>query len=250
MKFMQQLSVISLLSVAALCAPAQSASYVTAAINDRHRPQDPELDARRHPRELVEFAQVKPGDVVVDLVPGSGYFTRIFSAIVGPRGHVVAIWPIEYARVDDDEVRAMQALAKDPHYSNVTLLMQPAAQLVVPMKADLVWICENLHDYPDRFMGSVQPAALARSILQSLKPHGLLVVVDHAAEYGSGLRDTERTHRIDPVLVKSQVESAGFSFDGESAVLHNTRDTHRLVVFDPRVRGYTDQFVFRFRVPD
>jgi predicted methyltransferase len=250
MKFMQQLSVISLLSVAALCAQAESASDVTAAINDRHRPYDPGLDARRHPGELVEFAQVKPGDVVVDLVPGSGYFTRIFSTIVGPRGHVYAIWPREYARIDDDEVRAMQALSKDPHYPNVTVLMQPAAQLAVPMKADLVWISENLHDYPDRFMGQVQPAALARSILQSLKPHGLLVVVDHAAESGSGLRDTERTHRIDPVLVKSRVESAGFSFDGESAVLHNTSDTHRLPVFDPRVRGHTDRFAFRFRAPD
>jgi predicted methyltransferase len=249
-KFIQQLSVVSLLSVAALCAHAEVGSYVTAAINDPHRPHDAQLDARRHPSELVEFAQVKPGDVVVDLVPGGGYFTRIFSAIVGPRGHVYAIWPNEYARVDGDEVRAMQALAKDPHYSNVTVLMQPAAQFVVPMKADLVWISQNLHDYPDRFMGSVQPAALARSILQSLKPHGLLVVVDHAAEYGSGLRDTEKTHRIDPVIVKSQVESAGFSFDGESAVLRNISDTHRLVVFDPTVRGHTDQFAFRFRAPD
>jgi predicted methyltransferase len=250
MKFTQQLSVVSLLSLAVFCAHAEVASYVSAAISDPHRAHDAELDDRRHPSELAEFARIKPGDVVVDLVPGGGYFTRIFSAIVGPRGHVYAIWPNEYARVDGDEVRATRALSKDPHYSNVTVLMQPAAQFTVPVKADLVWISQNLHDYPDRFMGSVQPAALAGSILHSLKPHGLLVVVDHAAEYGSGMRDTEKTHRIDPLIVQSQVESAGFSLDGESTVLRNTSDTHRIVVFNPAVRGRTDQFVFRFRAPD
>ena len=113
----------------ALCSAALAVipSYVNGALSDPARGKDAEADARRHPAELVSFAQVKPGETVVDLLPGTGYFTRIFSQIVGPRGHVYAIVANEYAKEDADEVAVMQALVKDPHYSNVTLLMQPAA---------------------------------------------------------------------------------------------------------------------------
>jgi predicted methyltransferase len=45
------------------------------------------------------------------------------------------------------------------------------------------------------------------------------------------------------------MEAAGFKFDGESAVLHNPADTHTANVFDPSIRGRTDQFVYRFKKP-
>jgi predicted methyltransferase len=79
----------TLISNTSMATPA----YVLQAVADPHRSADVAIDAWRHPVELAEFAQVKPGDTVVDLVPGSGYFTRIFSQIVGPRGHVYAVWP-------------------------------------------------------------------------------------------------------------------------------------------------------------
>jgi predicted methyltransferase len=89
------------------------------------------------------------GETVVDLIPGTGYFTRIFSQIVGPRGHVYAIWPSEYDKENPEQGVMLQALAKDPHYSNVTLLIQPAAHLSLPVQADVVWTSQNYHDYPD-----------------------------------------------------------------------------------------------------
>ena len=86
----------------------------------------------------MEFASVKPGDIVVDLVPGSGYFTRIFSRIVGPKGHVYAVWPIEYARIDGDEVEVVKEMADDPAYSNVTVLVEPAASFSIsPVRCEL-----------------------------------------------------------------------------------------------------------------
>jgi predicted methyltransferase len=229
---------------------AAPAGYVAEAVSDAHRGRDTEADARRHPVELAEFAGLKPGDTVVDLVPGSGYFTRIFSRIVGPKGHVYAVWPSEYARVDGDEVRTVQQLAADPYYANVTVLVQPAAKFSIPAKADVVWTSQNFHDYLCRFMGPVDPELLARSILQALKPRGVFVVVDHAAQEGSGLRDTEAMHRVDPQLVKTSVTAAGFRFDGESRVLRNPADAHEVLVFDPAIRGHTDQFAYRFRAPD
>jgi predicted methyltransferase len=241
--------VAALLGILCSTALAVTASYVSSALSDPARGKDAEADARRHPAEIMTFTQVKPGEIVVDLIPGAGYFTRIFSDIVGPRGHVYAIVPSEYAKEDADEVALMQALVKDPHYSNVTLLMQPAAQFDVPAKADLVWTSQNYHDYPDKFMGPTDPKTLNDAVFRALKPGGLFVVVDHVAEAGSGMRDTDTLHRIDPQTVKQQVTAAGFKFDGASQVLRNPADNHTLKVFDPAVRGHTDQFIFRFRKP-
>jgi predicted methyltransferase len=234
-----------------MCLPAGAAApaYVTAAVADPARAKDIQADTRRHPEALAVFAQVKPGDTVVDLIPGGGYFTRIFSAIVGPKGHVYAIWPSEYAKVDGDEIPTIAALAKDPHYANVTMLTQPAGRFAIPAKADVVWTSQNYHDYPDKFMGPTDPAVLNKAVFAALKPGGVFIVIDHVAEAGSGLRDTDTLHRIDPQIVKAQVTAAGFEFDGESAVLANPADTHKVKVFDPAVRGHTDQFAFRFRKP-
>ena len=222
-------------------------AYVTAAINDPARAKDAADDARRHGAELVAFTRVKPGDTVVDLIPGGGYWTRLFSAIVGPKGHVYAIWPNEYAKEAVDDVAAMRALAKTAHYANISVILQPAAQFSIPTKADVVWTSQNYHDYPDKFMGPTDPAILNRAVFNALKPGGEYVIVDHVAEAGSGLRDTDTLHRIDPAVVKAQVPAAGFVFDGESTVLRNPADTHKIKVFDKSIRGHTDQFAYRFK---
>ena len=113
----------------------------------------------------------------------------------------------------------------------------------------MVFTAQNYHDYPDEFMGPTDPAVLNKAVYDALKPGGLYIVIDHVAEAGSGLRDTETLHRIDPALVKQQVEAAGFEYRAESDILRNEADDHTLKVFDPSVRGKTDQFVYRFRKP-
>ncbi len=98
-------------------------------------------------------------------------------------------------------------------------------------------------------MGPTDPKLLDAAVFNALKPGGVFVVVDHVAEAGSGLRDTNTLHRIDPAVVMAQVPAAGFTFDGKSDVLHNPADDHKLKVFDSAIRGHTDQFAFRFRKP-
>lgn len=222
-------------------------AYIHAAIADPARNADTQADARRHPAELAAFAQVRPGDTVVDLIPGSGYFTRIFSKIVGQKGHVYAVWPSEYANEAADDVTATKAMAGKPEYANVSVIVQPAANFAIPTKADVVWTSQNYHDYPDKFMGKIDPASFDRQVYAALKPGGVFVVVDHVADAGSGMRDTDTLHRIDPAIVKMQVTSVGFKFDGASDVLRNPADKHKTTVFDKSIRGHTDQFVYRFR---
>lgn len=229
--------------------PVAIPSYVTAALADPAREMHRATDARRHPAELIAFAGVKPGDRVLDLIPGDGYWTRIFSRIVGPEGRVYAVWPKNYADVAQGNVTTLREIAASPDYSNVRVEVQPTPVLAASEPLDVVWTSQNYHDYPDEFMGRTDPAQLNRAVFQMLKPGGTWFIIDHAAAPGSGMRDTERLHRIDPATVRQQVEAAGFEYVGESRVLHNAADTHALPVFDPVVRGHTDQFVMRFRKP-
>ena len=241
---------LTLALLGAAVADAQTIpAYVKAAVADPGRGDDAQADARRHPAELATFAEVKPGDSVVDLIPGNGYFTRVFSKIVGPKGQVYAIWPNEYAKVDSDDVATIAALAKNPAYANVSMILEPGAAFSTPKPVDVVWTSQNYHDYPDKFMGNIDPSVLDKAVFAALKPGGLFIVVDHVAEAGSGSRDTDTLHRIDPALVRKQVEAAGFVFEGESNVLRNPADTHKLKVFDKTIRGHTDQFAYKFRKP-
>lgn len=238
-----------------LAAPAVAAdvpgvpAYVTAAVNDPARAADRHDDARRQIEAVMSFADVKPGQSVLELDPGSGYWTRVFSAIVGPQGHVYTVWPNEMAKFSAKSYANWQKLAATPHYANVSLLRQPAAALSAPTKVDLVFTAQNYHDYHDPFMGPVDMAKFDKVVFDALKPGGLFVVIDHVAPAGSGLADTNTVHRIDPAVVKQEVEAAGFVFDGESAALRNSADPHTASVFDKSIRGHTDQFVYRFRKP-
>ena len=224
-------------------------AYVRNAVADPARKLDASNDARRQVAALMTFAEVKPGQKVVDLIPGSGYFSRVFSAIVGPKGKVYGIWPDAYDKESGSDSDNLRKLAGEPHYANISVLVQPAAQFSTPEPVDLVFTSQNYHDYPDKFMGSLDPVAFDKQVFAALKPGGLFVVVDHVAPAGSGMRDTDTLHRIDPAIVKKQVESAGFVFDGESNVLRNPKDPHDIKVFDKSIRGHTDQFVYRFRKP-
>ncbi|KRE99551.1 methyltransferase [Frateuria sp. Soil773] len=228
---------------------AVSSQTIAAVLADPARKADAAADARRKAADILAFSEVRPGGRVLDLIPGGGYFSRIFSAAVGPQGRVYAVFPIAYERAEPGFADKLREVARQPHYRNIEVLLQPADALAAPAPVDLVFTSQNYHDYPDKFMGNVDPATLDRQVFDALRPGGLFVVIDHAAEAGSGMRDTDTLHRIDPAVVRQQAEAAGFVLDGQLDVLRNPADTHARSVFDKSIRGRTDQFVYRFRKP-
>jgi predicted methyltransferase len=222
----------------------------TAAVADKGRPEaDTKRDADRKPAEMLEFAGVKPGQTVVDLIPGGGYFTRIFSKAVGPKGTVYAVGGPPRPSQDPSKpapTPAQDTIAADANYSNVKSIHAPlAGGLSIPTKADVVWTAQNYHDVKN--VPNIDMLTFDKGIYDALKPGGVFVVLDHAAAPGATVTNT--LHRIDPAVVKKEVEAAGFKFEGESKVLANAADDHSKAVFDPSLRGHTDQFIYKFRKP-
>jgi predicted methyltransferase len=232
-------------------APPRLPNYIAGAILDKARPaEDVARDPDRKPAEMIYFADVKPGSVVVDVVPGKGYFTRVFAKVVGPKGHVYAYFPTEIDSMLKGKPPSVTAVTNDTaNYPNTSLIHAPLAKFAVPRAPDVVWTSQNYHDFHDSFFGPVDVAAVNKAIYNALKPGGVYVVLDHVAAAGSGLRDTETLHRIDPETVKKEVTAAGFEFVGEYARLRNPADPHTKNVFDPSIRGKTDQFIYKFRKP-
>lgn len=230
-------------------AVAASSPQIQAALADPARPAaDRDRDASRHAAELMAFARLKPGQKVADYMPGGGYFTRIFSAAVGPKGHVYATFPDFMAKFETKEVAAVTAIAADPHYRNVTLQTIPGGSFTTPAKLDLIWTSQNYHDLQFG-LGHEQIIALDRAILADLKPGGVFVVIDHVAAPGAGWTVARTLHRIEPRQILADMKEAGFVLDAQSDVLRNPADPHDKLVFDPSIRGKTDQAAYRFRRP-
>lgn len=235
------------LAIAALPIHAVAAipRVITAAVDDAARPQtDRARDANRKPAQVLAFAGIKPGERVAELIPASGYYTRILSRIVGPTGHVYALSPPP--RGGHDMGAAVKKIAADPHYSNVSPGIFTMSGLQLPGPVDVVWTSDNYHDLHN-ISGDV--AAFDRAVFKALKPGGIFIVLDHAAAPGTGFTKTHTLHRADPEAVRKEVLSAGFRLVARSSVLHNPADPHNVPIFDPSIRGKTDQFLFKFRKP-
>lgn len=225
--------------------------YITRAIADTARPaEQTKLDVWRKPAAVIAFSGLKPGDRVADFMPGNAYFTRMFSRIVGPQGHVYAFVPTqELANCAPSETEGTRTLQRDSRYKNITVLIDAADRFAAPEQLDMVWTTQNYHDLHDSFMKPTDVAAFNRAVFRALKPGGVFLVIDHVAAAGSGLRDTDTLHRIDPQTLRAEVTAAGFVLEAHSDVLRNPEDSHALRVFDPAIRHRTDQIVYKFHKP-
>lgn len=218
--------------MAGVCAAA------TSAVADAGRTdEDRSRDAVRKPAEMLAFAGVKPGDKVAELLPGGGYFTRLLSPAVGPSGKV-------YTAVQAAELEKAKAAAQ----GNVAPIVYDGPGFRTPEPVDVIFTAQNYHDLHLKRFG-LDVVAANKALFNALKPGGTLVVIDHAAAPGAPVDVADTLHRIDPAIVRREVEAAGFTFDGETNVIRNAADDHAKGVFDPAIRGRTDQFVYRFRKP-
>ncbi|QNH13034.1 class I SAM-dependent methyltransferase [Xanthomonas sp. SI] len=202
--------------------------------------------------ELIRFARVDAGSTVIDIYPGDGDWTRLFSDIAGPAGRVYSVVPAEVAHFSNDPVGRMRALAKEPGRDNVEVVSADLVAMPETMQpADVLWLHLFYHDLHTALIQSrgATAARFNRAVYARLRPGGSYVIVDHAAAVGAGTREASSLHRIEPASVREEVEAAGFVLEAETGLLANRDDPHSVKVFDPLVKGETDRFAYRFVKP-
>ena len=243
---------IAPLALAALLVAAAPAPMVpkaiTAALANPSRPEaDRARDAARHPGELLAFAGVKPGQKVADFIMGGGYWTRILAGAVGPTGKVYAYQPAEFIGF-----RAAYGTEQDAAVAgraNVVANRESLRSFTFAEPLDTIVTVQNWHDMHLKAFPAGASAMIAGKLFAALKPGGTLLVIDHVGINATPFAVADSQHRGDAAATKAEMAAAGFRFDGESSLLAMPGDPHTALVFDPAIRGKTDQFVYRFRKP-
>jgi predicted methyltransferase len=230
-----------------------SSVYANAVANPSRLEGDRDRDASRKPAAVLEFFGIAPGDRVLEMFAGGGYYTELLARVVGSEdGRVIAHMNTPILNFGGEEFEARHA---DNRLPNVDILMAENNELALEAdQFDAVTLVLNYHDLywvsEEYEWAEIDVPAFLAELYKGLKPGGVLGIVDHTAEPGSPAEIGGTLHRIAKNLVIAEVEAAGFVFEAESDVLGSPADDLTKNVFDPEVRGKTDRFVLRFRAPD
>lgn len=224
-------------------------NFYEAALTASYRTEaDLERDGVRKPVETLAFMEIQPGDTVLELEAGGGYFTSLLAAVVGPEGKVYMQNPAAFDAFFDggdpphlatlpENVSYLRAQFDD--YANVPDASVDAASWV--MGPHELWYIPEGADGP---LGD--PTMSFREIARVLKPGASLYVQDHRAAIGSPESTGGDTHRIDQNHIDMLAASAGLVKTAESDLFANPDDDLTLNVFNPEIRGKTDQFLVRY----
>jgi predicted methyltransferase len=221
--------------------PASTPDYIRKAVESKDRAAAAKDDANRKPAELLALSGVKPGDRVIEFASFGQYFTTLLSDVVGPKG-MVYMYDLPYL-----EARTAPASkAFVAAHPNARFEVGDFNAVELPQNIDGVFIVLYYHDLS---INKLDTAKFNARVFKALKPGGTYFIVDHNAEPGSGMRDTEKLHRIDPAVIRQEVKAAGFELVEDSKLLAFPNDDHKLLVFSKDIRRTTDQSVLKFRKP-
>ena len=220
--------------------------FISAAVADATRPKDDrDADAIRAPAETLVFAGVKPGLIVGELYPCGGYFSHMISDVVGAKGKVYGLETTRWKTCLPTD----QKMAGDLPVKNMSVEGFAFGEFSLPEKVDLFWITQNYHDLHIKEYGNVDMAAFNRKVFDSLKSGGTYFILDHQAVGPLDDAGIAKVHRIAKAQLIAEVEAAGFKLAGEGIFLNRPGDDHTKSIFDPAIRGKTDQYALRFVKP-
>ena len=209
-------------------ASSQAAGSARAAIDaavaaPTRTPTNVERDKYRNPAATLAFFGVKPGQTVVELWPGGGWYTEILAAHNNAgKGTLYAAAPWERGL---NRVKEWQT-AKPELYGNIKLAEFPNAGTnakVPDGAADVVLTFRNVHNW--RFSGVDSTAAAFRQMYAMLKPGGILGVEEHRLNENDDPAKEEKSGYMKESSVIAFAEAAGFKLAGRSEINANPKDT-------------------------
>ena len=225
-------------------------AYIQAAVDNPLRDEkDRARDENRKPAEIIEFMGIEPGMTVMEMLAGSGYYAEILSQVVGEKGKVIALNNKSYMAFTKDAI--VGRIEQPGRMENVELKITEINEMELgENELDAIFLALSYHDFYFVDEKSGWPKVnVERTLIQihkSLKMGGVLAVIDHAAVKGSPHETGSTLHRIDPEIVKAELEAAGFMLTRQSDLLANKADDMLTPMFDKSIRGKTNRFVYRF----
>ena len=210
--------------------------------------EDKDRDAGRKPAEALALMGVKPGQMVIDIGTGGGYYAEnLARAAAGDGGMVHAVnspGTVErFPQVVDRLAERREALTNGTIIPEVTEF----TEMTFHAPVDVAFLGQMYHEIIRQNMDA---AAINNAIFNALKPGGIYAIEIHNAAAGSGREVSENYHRSDPDIVRAEVLAAGFELALENTtLLANPDDPLDIPVFDPSVRGNTSRTLFIFSKP-
>jgi len=215
---MKNLSITLALAAACVAAQAQPADPLKAAVAaDNRLVGNAARDAERHPYETLSFFGIKPGDTVVELAPGGGWYTEILAPYLRERGQLYA--------ADGGSARFKAKMESMGVYGKVTLTsFNPAKgqfDIAPAGSADAVLTFRNVHNW----MNGGTAQAVFDAAFKALKPGGVLGVEEHRLPASRAQDPKAGTGYVHEAVVIKFAENAGFKLAGRSEVNANPKDT-------------------------
>ena len=213
---------------------------------------DKRADKNRQPAKILRFFDIQPGQTVLDLFSGAGYYTELVSNLVGETGQVDAHNNQAYINFIGEQ--KLLKRYQDKRLKNVTQLHQEANQLSLCQQCyDRILMVLTFHDlyYENLEQGwpKIAAPALMEKIRQSLKKDGLVGIVDHKAVNDSEISSAQTLHRISAQTIKTLMHQWGFKLVAESDALTNPLDSLTTPMWDKSIKGKTDRAVMLFGLP-
>lgn len=188
-------------------------------------PEQVERDQWRHPVETLEFFDVQPGDTVVELFPGAGWYTEILGPLLKRGGgELVAVIPdpeaSDYYRQAADAYRAAY-VDRAETYGEITITPFVADGAFGPDgSADKVLTFRNVHNW----MAAGYADRMFENAFNVLKPGGVLGVVEHRLPSAWDQDLSARTGYVHEAYVIQLAARAGFELEAETEINANPND--------------------------
>jgi predicted methyltransferase len=212
---------------------------------------DKQLDAGRHPLEMLAFFEIKPAMRVGEIATADGYTGELLARAVAPGGIVYAQnneWLVDKFGKDRWPARLSR-----PANKNVVKVVRDFDDPFPPEAKDLdAVVCVlNYHDF---VWLRVDRAKMNAAVFRALKPGGVYGIVDHSGRTGTGISEVKTLHRIEEKVVRAEIAAAGFELAADAAFLRNPDDkrdwnTVPGPTYAGARRGTSDRFVLKFVKP-
>jgi predicted methyltransferase len=219
--------ILAALLATGLAGAAHADDHLKAAIAGKHRPAaNSARDVHRHPYETLTFFGIKPNMTVVELTPEGGWYTEILAPYLRENGKLIgageAIEPAKrYGMMFRKKLDSNPAV-----YDKVmpAVFDPPAAyDFAKPGSVDMVLTFRNVHNWVE--LGDDKMKLVFRKIHDSLRPGGVLGVVDHRLPASMAQDATASTGYVHEAYVIRMAESAGFKLAAKSEINANAKDT-------------------------